>query len=119
MPGLGAGDVEADDAGIPVAVGEFGDLQGARRMPHRGEQGADPDPVPILPGEPLALPEPLVDRLDDLFQGQPPLQVLLGRVPHLGVDHPVLGEVSAHSRATRTRLSRVCITPTVCRKVSR
>lgn len=92
-PCLGAGDVEADDAEIAVAVGEFGDLQGAGGVPHGGEQGADPDAVAVVPGTPLTLPEALVDGLDDLFEGQPLLQVLLGRVPHLDVDDTVLGEV--------------------------
>ena len=65
---LGTGDVEADDAQVAVAVGEFGDLQGAGRVPHRGEQGADADAVAGGAGPPLALAEALVDRLDDLLQ---------------------------------------------------
>lgn len=91
--GLGARDVEADDTRVAVAVGEFRDLQGAGRVPHRGQQGADPDAVAVLPGPPFPFPEALVDRLDDLFEAEPAFQVLLGRVPHLGVDDPVLGEV--------------------------
>lgn len=83
VAGLGARDVEADHAEIAVPVGEFGDLQGAGGVPHGGEQGADPDAVAVVPGATFALPESLVDGLDDLFEGQPLLQVLLGRVPHL------------------------------------
>lgn len=62
-------------------------------MPHRGEQGADADAVAVGPGDALALTEARVDRLDDLFEGQAALQVLLGGVPDLGVDDAVLGEV--------------------------
>lgn len=47
-------------------------------MPHGGEQGAHPDAVAVLAGPPLALAEALVDRLDDLFEAQSALQVLLG-----------------------------------------
>ncbi len=93
VTGLGARDVEADHAEVAVAVGEFGDLQGAGRVPHGGEQGADADAVTGGPGPPLAFPEALVDGLDDLFEGEPALQVLLGGVAHLGVDDAVLGEV--------------------------
>lgn len=93
VTGLGARDVEADDAGVAVAVGQFGDLQGAGRVPHGGQQGAHADAVAARPGLPLALAEALVDGLDDLFQGEPGLQVLLGGVAHLRVDDAVLGEV--------------------------
>ena len=48
---------------------------------------------PFGPGPPLALPEALVDGLDDLFEGQAGFQVLLGGVADLGVDDAVLGEV--------------------------
>ncbi|GAA2915289.1 hypothetical protein GCM10020221_08730 [Streptomyces thioluteus] len=41
----------------------------------------------------VALAEALVDRLDDLFEGEPGLQVLLGGVAHLGVDDAVRGQV--------------------------
>jgi hypothetical protein len=58
-------------------------------MPHRGQQRPDPDPVSGLAGAPLALAEALAHRLDDLLQGQPRGQVLLGGVPHLGVDDAV------------------------------
>lgn len=104
---LGARDVEAHHTQVAVAVGQFGDLQGTGRVPHGGEQGADPDAVAVVPGTPFTLPEALVDGLDDLFEGEPGLQVLLGRVAHLGVDDPVLGEIlgalggDPHQRLTR------------------
>ncbi len=42
---------------------------------------------------PLALAEPFVDRLDDLFEGEVAVEVLLGGVPDLGVDDAVGREV--------------------------
>jgi hypothetical protein len=105
---LRARDVEADDAEVAVAVGQLGDLQGACGVPHGGEQRAHADAVAVLPRAALAHAEALVDRLDDLFEGEALLQVLLGGVPDLGVDHAVLGEVlgalSGHAREGVLRL---------------
>ena len=65
-----AGDVEADDAVVAVAVGQLRDLQRTGRVPHRGQQRADADPAAVRLRAALALAEALVDRLDDLFEGQ-------------------------------------------------
>jgi hypothetical protein len=93
VAGLGAGDVEADDAVVAVPHGELGDLAAAGRVPHRRDEGADPDRRPALGrlGHPVL--EALLHGRDDLVEGQPALEVLLGGVPHLGVDDAVRGEV--------------------------
>ena len=75
-------------------------------------------------GSPLAAPPPprreaCPDRLHDLLEGQAALEVLLGGVAHLGVHHPVLGQVLDALCATRRRFSADCITATVWSKVSR
>jgi hypothetical protein len=64
--GLRAGDVEADDALVAVAHGQRRDLAGPGGVPHRGQQGADADPVPGGRGPLLARTEAVEDRLDDL-----------------------------------------------------
>ena len=71
---------------VAVGDGELGDLHRAGRVPHRGEQLADHDPAA---GGGCALVEALLHRLDDLVQGEPGAQVLLGGVADLGVDHAV------------------------------
>ncbi|GAA3292031.1 hypothetical protein GCM10020218_066090 [Dactylosporangium vinaceum] len=62
-------------------------------MAHRGQQGADPDRAALRGGLGRAGPEPVEHCLDDLGQGQPGLQVLLGREADLGVHDPVGGQV--------------------------
>jgi hypothetical protein len=60
-----------------------------------------------------------VHGLDDLVEGEPGFEVLLGRVPHLGVDDTVGGEVLGALGGDPERGRRVCMTATVWAKVSR
>ena len=62
-------------------------------MPHRGEQRADPDPVPGRRRRGGAGGHPVQHGPDHLGQGQAPLGVQFGREPDLRVDHPVGGQV--------------------------
>ncbi len=80
-------------AEIAVPDGQLGDLPGARGVPHRGEQAADPDPATGLGGPPGAQPEALQHRLHHRFQRQALLDVQLGGEPDLGVDDAVGGQV--------------------------
>ena len=88
VAGLGAGDVEADDAGVAEAHRQLGDLQAARRRAHRRGDGVDRQ---LRPGRPAG--EAVEDRLHHLVEGQPLLGAQLRRHAHLGVDHAVGGEV--------------------------
>ena len=89
-------------------------------MPHRGQQRPDPDPVAGRGGRPLALAEAVQHRLDDLVEGQAPLDVQLGGEADLGVDDAVGGQVlGALGGHPAQRRRAVCMTPTVCAKVSR
>ena len=92
-PGLGAGDVESDDAPVAVGDGQLGDLARAGGVAHRGRQRADPDDVAPLGSGGLAGAEPGEDGVHDLLEAQPAVGVLFGRPAHLGVDDPVVGEV--------------------------
>ena len=93
VPGLRPGDVDADHADVPEPDRQLGDLHRAGVVPHRGEQRADPDPVTVRGRPRRPLGEPGQHRVHDLVEGQPLLDVQLGREPDLGVDHPVRGEV--------------------------
>ena len=68
----------------------------------------------------MPLVEPVLHGRDDLVEGQALVEVLLGGVAHLGVDHAVGGQVldalAGHPGEVRRR---VCITATVWSKVSR
>ena len=68
--GLGAGDVEADDALVAVARRRARRSRCAGGVPHRGEQGADPDPVAAAAAAASPSREALGDRLDDLVELQ-------------------------------------------------
>ena len=72
------------------AIGELGDLHRPRLVAHRGQQLAYDDPAAAR-GHPGV--EALLHRRDDLVEGQPAADVLLGGVAHLGVDDAVGGEV--------------------------
>ncbi len=88
MTGLGAGDVEADHAGIPPTHGQLRDLEATSSRPHRRQQRVD--------GEARAgrdPPETLEDGVDDFVECQPGIEMLLGREAHLRVDHTVGGEI--------------------------
>ena len=113
---LRPGDVEAGHAAVAPGDGELGDLAAARLVAHRGEQLAYDDPAPGLrdPGV-----EPRLHGGDDLVEGEPGLDVLLGRVAHLGVDHAVVGEVVHALAGHPLSAASVCITATVWSKVSR
>ena len=72
---LGPRDVEAADLLLPVADGQLGDLAAHRGVTHGGEQRGDADLPPLLTSQHLALAESLVDGLDDLLEGEVPLEV--------------------------------------------
>ena len=90
---LGAGDVEADDAPLTVAHGEFGDLEAPVVVPHRRDELSDADAAPRS----LHVVEPLLDArlhgLDRLVEAQAASEVLLGRPADLAVDDAVGAEV--------------------------
>ena len=92
-PGLGAGDVEADHAGVAVTHGQLGDLLGAVQVAHGGDQLAGLDGGAGGLGCVHALLQSGLDGLHGLVQGQSLLQVLLGSPADLGVDHAVLHQV--------------------------
>ena len=87
MARLAAGDVESGDALVAVAHREFGDLPGARRRAHRGQQHAGREP-----GAAGALPESLQHRFDDRgqFEG---VDVQLRSESDLGVNDAVSRQI--------------------------
>ena len=90
---LGAGEVEADHAGVPVADDEPRHLLPAVGLPHGAQQGAHGDRVPGGGGLGAARGEAVDHRLDDRLDRQPLRRRQLGREPHLGVDDAVGGQV--------------------------
>ena len=87
----------------------------ARGVPHRGQQAPHPDRAARGRGGLLALGEPGQDRVDHLVQRQPRLEVLLGGVADLGVDHAVGGQVvDALAGHPVQRRRRSASPPTVC-----
>ena len=90
---LGAGEVEADDAGVAVADDEPGHLLPAVGLPHGAQQRADPDRRAGGGGLRAAGREAVDHRLDDRLDGQPLRRRQLRREAHLGVDDAVGGEV--------------------------
>ena len=92
-PGLGAGDVEADDTAVAVRDDELGDLARARGGAHRGQQRPHRDAVAGVRSNPLALREALEHGVDHLGQCEPAGDVQLGCEAHLGVHDPVGREV--------------------------
>ena len=117
---LGPGDVEPDHAVVAVRDGQLGDLAGPGGVPHRGDDRAHPDLLPLLGRGLLAVAEPGQYRLDDLLQRQPGVGVLLRSPPDLGVHDAVVGQVldglAGHAGQP---LAAVCMTATVCANVSR
>ena len=86
---LGAGDVEADHARVPVPHRQLGDLQRPGRGAHRGEQRVHGDARgPALPRR-----KPSRTASTTCVQAQPAGQVQLGGEPDLRVDDAVGGEV--------------------------
>src|SRR6185369_5813631 len=71
VTGLGAGDVESDDARVAPADGAFGDLDGAGGLAHRGDERLHHDGMPGGGSPRASEPKPLEVRLDDLVEGQP------------------------------------------------
>ena len=119
VAGLGAGDVEPDHAVVAVGDGELGDLPRARLVPHRGQQLAYDDPGRRGGCHPLRR-SPSCTARDDLVEGEPAVEVLLGGVADLGVDDAVGGQVlDALARHPGEVRRPVCITATVWSKVSR
>ena len=86
VAGLGAGDVEPGHAAVAPLHGQLGDLHRPGGVPHGGQQLAHHD-APV--GGRHALVEAALHRFDDLVEGQALLEVLLGGVADLGVDHAV------------------------------
>ena len=102
VAGLGAGDVEAGHAAVAPVRWRARRSRGDRAcVPHRGEQAAHRDA-----GRPAlrhAVREAGLHGVDDLVEREPRGDVLLGRVPDLGVHHAVSGEVlPTHSAARRS-----------------
>lgn len=93
VAGLGAGDVEADNALVPEPDCQLGDLAGHRRVPHRGDQQAHHDRTARAGTGLLAVGESSQHGIDDRVEGHPAVDVQLGCEPHLGVDHRVGGQV--------------------------
>ena len=89
VAGLRTRDVEADDPTVPVGHRELGDLPAHGLVPHGREQLPHLDQRPVATSLLLALGEAVSHRLDHLRQRQPLLQVQLGGVADLGVDHAV------------------------------
>ena len=93
ITGLGARDVEADDALVAEPDRQLGDLQRAGRVPHRGDQAAHRDGASVGADGLLAVGEPGQHRVDDVVERQPFVDVQFRREPDLGVDHVVGGQV--------------------------
>ena len=93
IAGLCSGDVEPRYAVISVTDGELGYLGGLRGVTHGREESRDSDLAAPRGHQRFTFPEPGVDTLDDLLEGQPLSQMLLGRVPALGVDDPVSRQI--------------------------
>ena len=91
--GLGAGDVEADDATLAVADGELGDLEPEVVVPHRRDELADADAAALRLHVVEALLDARLDGLDGLVEAQAAGEVLLGRPADLAVDDAVGTEV--------------------------
>ena len=118
--GLGAGDVEADDATVAVAHGELGDLEPAVGVPHRGDELADADAAALVLHVVDALLDARLHGLDGLVEAEAAGEVLLGRPADLAVDDAVGARGPARTRARRgSRPSRVCMTAVVRSKVFR
>ncbi len=75
---LGAGDVEADDAGVPEGDGQVGGLADPVEHPHAAQQRADPDGRPGGGRLGHAGGEALLYGLHDLGHRQPAAGVQLG-----------------------------------------
>jgi hypothetical protein len=114
VPLLGAGDVEADDAGVAPAHGELGDLERAGGGAHGGDQRPDGEA-----GALRAEPEALERGLDHLVEREPRSTLSSGAKRTSAYTTPSSARSRAHSAATRVMASRSCMTPTVCWKVSR
>ena len=102
VPGLGAGDVEADAPAVAPADGQLGDLQAAGRRPH-----GRADEVDCQVGAGRTALEPVDDGLHHLVQRQPLLRAQLRGHPHLGVDHAIGGEV--HGALVRHPLDGIAV----------
>ena len=88
VPGLGAGDVEADDAAVAVAHRQLGDLEAVSGRAHRRADRVDREV-----GARRAALEPGEHRVEHLVERQTGLDVQLGGEAHLGVHDPVVGEI--------------------------
>src|SRR5665647_2474186 len=69
--GLGAGDVETDDAVVAIAHDESGDLGPHGCLAHRRQQRRHPDPSTRLRGFALAVPEAGVHRFNHVPRDSP------------------------------------------------
>src|SRR5699024_12086188 len=86
---LAAGDVQPRHTAVPVPDREFGYFRGTGGMPHRRDDLPRTDTVPGVRGTFLPEFQSFLNGFDNLFEGESPLQVLLGGIPGLGVDHTV------------------------------
>jgi purine nucleosidase len=91
--GLGARDVEADDAVGAVAHRELGDLESAVGVAHRAHELADPDVVASRLGIRDARLEALLNGLDGLVEGESAREVLLRCPADLAPHDAIGGEV--------------------------
>ena len=92
-PGLSAGDVESGDLLIAVSDREVGDLPGTGGVPHRCQQRADADSEARRPCGHRARRETIQNGLNHLVEVQALFDVQLRGEPHLGIDHPVRGQI--------------------------
>ena len=93
VSGLRACNIEADDPLVAEPDGQFGDLAGPRRVPHRGDQAAHRDGAAVGAGGLLTVGETGQHGVDHRVQRQATVDVQFGREPHLRVDDVVGGQV--------------------------
>ena len=93
IPGLRARDVEADDSLVAEPDRQFGDLEGPRGVPHRGDQAAHRDGAALGARGLLPVGETGQHGVHHRVQRQATIDVQFGREPDLGVHHVVGGQV--------------------------
>ncbi len=90
---LGAGDVEAHHAAVAEPDGQLGDLAGAGRVAHGGDQAAHRDGPAGAGRGAFTVDEPGQHGVDHLVERQPAVDVQFGGEPDLGVDDVVGGQI--------------------------
>ena len=108
VAGLGAGDVEAGHAVVPVVDGQLGDLPRRAGVPHGGEDLVHDDRTAGVGDGVHPVLQAVPDGLDGLRRRQSLVEVLLRRPPCLAVHHSVSGqildELTGHPPQVRRRL---------------